>query len=226
MKTNIVKLLAFVAAATLALSVNAADDASNSSRVSGSLSTSFATENNYRGADIGDDTLNVGAELRGTVSGVETYSSIVTSQSIDGGDDQYYITAGIASQLFGLDLDTGYLHTENVPGGTADELFARLTAKSLLNLSGVVYYELDDELWTTEIGVSKTLDLDIASVTGRASIGNTEVTNSNDRTYYVVGADARRELAENVELVAGLDFVDADDREDDTCFHAGIAIKF
>ena len=226
MKTNIVKLLAFVAAATLALSVNAANDTSEASLVSGSLSTGFATENNYRGADIGDDTLKVGAELRGGVAGLNAFGSVVSDQSIDGGNDQYYISAGIASKLFGLDLSTGFLHTEGVPGDATGELFARLTAESLLNLSGVVYYELDDELWTTEIGVSETIDLDLVSVTGRATVGNTEVTNSNDRTYYVVGADIRRKLVEDVDLVAGLDYIDADDREDDTCFHAGLQVRF
>lgn len=222
MKTNIVKLLAFVAAATLAISVNAADKAP----ISGSVSTGYATENFYRGADLGDDTLKVGAELRGGVAGLNAFGSVVTDQSIDGSADQYYITAGIASQLFGLDLATGYLHTEGVPGDATGELFARLTADKLLNLSGVVYYELDDELWTTEIGVSETIDLDLVSVTGRATVGNTEVTNSNDRTYYVVGADLRRGLVEDVDLVAGVEYVDADDREDDTLFHAGLQVKF
>jgi hypothetical protein len=222
MKTNIVKLLAFVAAATLALSVNAADKAP----ISGSVSTGYATENFYRGADLGDDTLKVGAELRGGVAGLNAFGSVVTDQSIDGDTDQYYITAGIASQLFGLDLASGYLHTEGVPGDATGELFARLTADKLFNLSGVVYYELDDELWTTEIGVSETIDLDLVSVTGRATVGNTEVTNSNDRTYYVVGADLRHGLVEDVDLVAGVEYVDADDREDDTLFHAGLQVKF
>ncbi|MEK9699352.1 MAG: hypothetical protein VW270_26475, partial [Candidatus Poseidoniales archaeon] len=78
MKTTIVKLLAFVAAATLALSVNAADKAP----ISGSVSTGYATENFYRGADLGDDTLKVGAELRGGVAGLNAFGSVVTDQSI------------------------------------------------------------------------------------------------------------------------------------------------
>lgn len=225
MKTNIVKIIAFVAAATLALSVNAADNQSDAS-VSGSVSTGFATENFYRGADLGDDTLNVGAELRGSLAGVETFGSVVTGQSIEDSADQYFITAGIASQLFGLDLATGYLHTEGVPGDATGELFARFSTDKLLNLSAVVYYELDDELWTTELGISESIDLDVASLTGHASIGCTEVTSSDDRTYYVVGANLTRELVEDVSLVAGIDYVDADDRGDDTCFHAGIQLKF
>lgn len=226
MKTNIVKLLAVVATAALALSVNAANNAPGDSLVTGSLSTGFATENNYRGSDLGDDTLRAGAEIHGGVAGLNAFGGVVTTQSIDGGADQYFISAGVASKLFELDLSTGFLHTEGVPGEATGELFARLTASKLLNLSAIVYYELDDELWTTEIGVSETFDLDLVSVTGRASVGNTEVSNSNDRTYYVVGADIRRELVSDVDLVAGVDYIDADDREDDTCFHVGLQVKF
>lgn len=223
MKTNIVKIVAFVAAAATALSVNAANDAT---AVSGKVNLGYSAENNFRGADIGDETLKAGVVLKGTLSGVETFGSVLSDQSIDGGADQYYITAGIASELFGLDASAGYFHAENVPGESTGELFARLTASKFLNLSGVVYYELDDELWTTELGVSHSVDLDLATVTGRAIVGNTEVSTSNDRTYYTVGVDARRELVEDLDLVIGVDFVDADDREDDTCFHAGIQIKF
>lgn len=226
MKTNIVKITAFVAAATLAYSVNAADNKSDASAISGSVSTGYSTENYYRGADLGDDTLNVGVELTGSVAGVSVFGSVDTDQSIEDSADQYYITTGIASKLFGLDLTTGYLHTEGVPGDATDELFAKLSTDKLLNLSASVYYELDDELWTTELGVSESIELALAKLTGHASVGNTEVSSSNDRTYYVIGANLTRELAQNVDVVAGVDYVDADDIGDDTCFHAGIQLKF
>jgi hypothetical protein len=225
MKTNIVKILAFAAAAATALSVNAANNAPVADPV-GSVSVGYANENFYRGADIGDETLKVGAELHGTVAGVSTFGSVVTNQSIDGGADQYFITAGIASKLFDLDATTGYLHYENVPGEATGELFARLTASKFLNLSGIVYYELDNELWTTELGVSHSIDLDFATVTGSASIGNTEVSSSNDRTYHSVGVDARRELTADVDLVIGVEYVDADDSEDDTVFFTGVQVNF
>lgn len=223
MKTNIVKLIAFVAVAATALSVNAAD---NEASTTGSVSVGYSNENNFRGADIGNETLKAGVDLHGSLGGLNVFGSVVTDQSIDGGSDQYYITTGIASQLFGLDAAAGYFHAENVPGEANGELFARLTASKFLNLSGIVYYELDNELWTTELGVSHSFDIDVATITGRASIGNTEVSNSNDRTYYVLGVDARREIVEDVDLVLGLDYVDADDRDDDTVFLAGIQVKF
>lgn len=226
MKTNIVKIVAFVAAATLAFSVNAAEKASEASSITGSLSVGFSDQNIYRGADLGDDTLSVSTELRGGIAGLQAFGGLTTDQSIDGGADQYYISAGLASELFGLDVAGGYLHSENVPGGSTEELFAKATANQLLNLTAAVYYELDDELWTAELGVSETIDLDIASLTGRAAVGNTEVTSSDDRTYYVLGADLSKQLAEDVDLVVGVEYTDADDVDDETAVLAGLQVKF
>lgn len=226
MKTNIVKIVAFVAAATLAFSVNAADKAPESSAISGSIGLGFSDQNFFRGADLGDDTLSVDTELTGTLSGLEVFGGLSTDQSIDGGADQYYISTGIASKLFDLDVAGGFLHSENVPGGATGELFAKASTDKLLNLAVAVYYELDDELWTVEAGVSESVDLDFAKLSGHACVGNTEVSSSDDRTYYVVGASLSRSLVEDVDISIGVDYFDADDSSDETAFVAGLQYRF
>lgn len=221
--TKLISVLA--AAAVLTVSVNAANDASKSS-VSGTVSAGFSNENYYRGADLGDDTLKVGADIHAALSGIGVFGSVVSDQSINGGADQYYITAGIASKLFDMDLSTGFLHTENKPGDTTGEIFARLNTGKLLNLSGIAYYEVDHDLWTFELGGSHTFDLDIVKLTGRAAVGNTEVTSTNDRTYYNVGVTLNKELTDNVDLHVCFDYVDADDIDDDWVFLTGLQVKF
>ena len=170
--TKLISVLS--AAAVLTVSVNAANVA-NKPSITGTVSAGFSNENYYRGVDLGDDTLKVGADIHTALSGIGVFGSIVSDQSIDGGVDQYYITAGVASKLFDMDLSTGFLHTENKPGGSTGEIFARLSTDRLLNLTGAVYYEVDHDLWTFELGGSHTIDLDFAKLTGRAAVGSTQV---------------------------------------------------
>lgn len=227
MKTKLVKILAIVATATLAFSVNAADNAPESSVISGSVNLGFSDQNVYRGADLGDDTLSVEAKLSGDLgSGVELFGGLVTDQSIDGGADQYYISSGIASKLFELDVTGGFLHSENVPGESTGELFATASTDKLFNLAVAVYYELDDELWTVEAGVSESVDLKLAELNVHACVGTTEVTSSDDRTYYVIGASLNKALAEDVDIVVGVDYLDADDSSDETALVAGLQYRF
>lgn len=227
MKTKLVKILAIVATATLAFSVNAADNAPESSVISGAVNLGFSDQNVYRGADLGDDTLSVEAKLSGKLSsGLEVFGGLVTDQSIDGGADQYYISSGIASKLFELDVTGGFLHSENVPGESTGELFATASTDKLFNLAVAVYYELDDELWTVEAGVSESVDLKLAELNVHACVGSTEVTSSDDRTYYVIGASLNKALASNVDVVVGIDYLDADDSSDETALVAGLQYRF
>lgn len=227
MKTTkvVTSLLALVAAATMVTSVNAD---SHGSKLSGSASVGFANENYFRGADIGDDTLKAGVELSGEAGGVGVFGSVVTDQSIDGGADQYYISAGVASKLFdgALNVSGGYLHRENVPGAAVGELFTSVGLSSALSPTGTLYYDIDDELWTVEFGIKQKYDIDFAQLCLHGSVGETEATAAIDRTYWLVGGNLSRELTDGVDLVVGLDYVDADDIEDDLVFTAGLTFNF
>lgn len=227
MKTTkvVTSILAFVAIAATASSVNAD---SHESKLSGSASVGFANENYYRGADLGDDTIKAGVDVHGGLNGLGVFGSIVTDQSVDGGADQYYITAGLASKIFdgSVNLSTGYLHRENVPGVATGEIFASLELTTALTPVGTLYYDIDDELWTAELGIKQKYDIEIAKLCVHGLIGETEATAAVDRTYWVVGAALSRELAEDVDLVAGLDYVDADNAEDDLVFTAGLTFNF
>ena len=226
--TNVVKsILAIVAVAAAATSVNAADNA-KSADLSGSVSVGYANENFYRGADIGDETAKVGVSLQGSLGGLSTFGGLVSNQSIGSGSDQYFISAGIASKMFedSLNVSGGYLHTEGVPGDAIGELFVKASANVLLNPTVSLYYELDDELWTTELGLNHEFDLNVATLCVHAGVGETETSVATDRTYYVVGAKATRSVADNTDLTLSLDRIDADDADDDLVFLAGLTVKF
>jgi len=221
-KTNIVKTLIAIAAVAAINSVNAADS------VSGNVKAGYSNENFYRGADLGNETLNVSANVKGSVSGVSVFGGVTTAQAINAGADQYYINAGVASSLFedSLDVTGGYLHSESVSGDAIGELFATATGNVLLSPTLAAYYELDDQLWTFELGVKHELDLEVVGLCLHASVGDTEITSSTDRTYYTVGANVTRGLTDDVDLIASVDRIDADDSDDETVFAVGINVKF
>jgi hypothetical protein len=93
-----------------------------------------------------------------------------------------------------------------------------------LNPSLSVFRNFDDSLYTVEAGVSHELDLDVASVEVDASIGNTDLTDSTDRTYYSVGVAASKSLSDSAGIQIGLDYVDADDVDRE--FVLGTALTF
>ena len=96
----------------------------------------------------------------------------------------------------------------------------------LLNPTVSLYYELDDELWTGEFGVNHEFDLKAATLCIHAGVGETEVTSSTDRTYYVVGAKVTKSVTDTADLVLSLDRVDANDADDDLVFMTGLTVRF
>ena len=223
-KTNIVKTLILISAIAGVSNINADEK----TVFNGNLSTGYSNENFYRGADVGDETLKVGASVKGSLSNVGVFGSILSDQSINSGADQYYISAGVASSLFenNLDIAGGYLHRESKPGVAVGEVFSRLTGNILLSPSLIAYYNTDDKLWSTEVSVEHTFKHNLADLTLSALGGNTEVTSSNDRSYYVVGASLARSITDSVDVIASIDRIDPDDAKDETVFTVGIQLDF
>jgi len=227
MKTTkvVTTIVAFVAAAAAVSSVHADSHGSN---LRGSASVGFANENYYRGADLGDDTIKVGVEARSNLGGVGVFGSVVADQSTGSAADQYYISAGLASKLFedSVNFSGGYLHREGVPGDATGELFTSFGLDVALSPTGIVYYDIDNELWTLELGIKHEFDLEVAKLCVHGTIGETEATAAIDRTYWSTGAKLTRGVTDNADAVLGLDYVDADGIEDDLVLTAGLTFKF
>lgn len=222
--TKVVTSILALAAVATATSVNA----NSESKLSGSASVGYTNENYYRGVDIGDDTVKTGVEVSSSIEGVGVFGSFITDQSIDNGADQYYISTGVTSKLFqdSVDFTGGYLHREDVPGLATGELFASFEVDTTLSPAGTVYYDVDNKLWTLELGVKHQLDLEVAKLCVHAAVGETEASSTVDRTYWIAGAKLSREVTDNADVVIGLDYVDADNTQDDLVFSAGLAFKF
>lgn len=225
--TNVVlKIVSVLAAAAVCTgSINAAD---HTASVTGSANVGFSNENYYRGADIGDNTLSAKVALGTKVGNLELTGSFQADQAIGTGSDQHYISAGVASSLFDdvLSVDFGVLHTETHPGDSRIELYLGGELNTVLSPSITLYRDLDDALWTTELGVSHTLDLDVVKLTGSVGWGNTDTTTSTDRDYLTLGACLCKDVTDNIDLYVSVEYIDPNDADDETFYSTGVAFKF
>ena len=101
-----------------------------------------------------------------------------------------------------------------------------LSINAFANPSVSAYRNTDDDLYTFEGSLSESIDLSFASLGLRGAVGNTEVSTSNNRTYYSVGGSLSRQVGAGVDLSLSVDLVDADDIDREFVFGTALAFNF
>jgi hypothetical protein len=217
MKTKIVSLLL-----ALGLTTNAAFSG-NSAKVG------YASDFFYRGAQKAEQSVQSSVKLGSVLGGVDLSAHACTNQSVDAGVDSYNLGAGVGKSFSDglLSVYAGVNHFEDRPGDALSEFQVGISSNVALNPSIAVYRDFDESLYTVELAVGHSFDLSVASLDLSASVGNTDLTNSTDRTYYTVGADISKSISENADLSVGVDYVDADDlNEREFVFGTALTVKF
>lgn len=217
MKTKIVSLLL-----ALGLTTNAAFSG-NSAQVG------YASDFFYRGAQKAEQSVQSSVKLGSALGGVDLSAHACTNQSVDAGVDSYNLGAGVGKSFSDglLSVYAGVNHFEDRPGDALSEFQVGISSNVALNPSVAVYRDFDESLYTVELAVGHSFDLSVASLDLSASVGNTDLTNSTDRTYYTVGADISKSISENADLSVGVDYVDADDlNEREFVFGTALTVKF
>jgi hypothetical protein len=217
MKTKIVSLLL-----ALGLTTNAAFSG-NSAKVG------YASDFFYRGAQKAEQSVQSSVKLGSALGGVDLSAHACTNQSVDAGVDSYNLGAGVGKSFSDglLSVYAGVNHFEDRPGDALSEFQVGISSNVALNPSVAVYRDFDESLYTVELAVGHSFDLSVASLDLSASVGNTDLTNSTDRTYYTVGADISKSISENADLSVGVDYVDADDLDErEFVFGTALTVKF
>jgi hypothetical protein len=124
-----------------------------------------------------------------------------------------------------LSAYAGINHFEDVPGDSLAEVEIRVSVDAFLSPSVSVFRNLDDSLYTFEVSASRVIDLGFAELGLGGSVGNTELTNSNDTTYYVVGTSLSRSIGA-AEGTVSIDYVDADDLDREFVFGTALTFQF
>ena len=165
-----------------------------------SAKVGYASDFFYRGEQKALESFQSSIDVGAQVAGLEASIHACTNQSVDSGVDSYGLAAGLGTSVLDGLLSTyvGFNHFEDVPGSALSEVTVKISVDSLFDPSLAVFRNVDDELYTFEGSVSHDIDLKIANLGLDASIGNTEVTESNSRDYYSVGAELSRTIGSAV----------------------------
>lgn len=193
-----------------------------------SASIGYASDFFYRGEQKALESFQSKVDYGTSVFGLDALLHACTNQSIDQGVDSYGFSAAAGKSFSDglIALYGGFNHYEDVPGEALSEVFVKASSNIILNPSVTIYRNVDDELFTYEGGISHSFDLSIASLNLDASVGNTEVTESDDRTYYSAGAGLSRQIGAGVDLGVSVDLVDSDDIEREFVFAGGLTLEF
>lgn len=192
-----------------------------------SAKVGYASDFFYRGEQKALESFQSSIDVGAQVAGLEASIHACTNQSVDSGVDSYGLAAGLGTSVLDGLLSTyvGFNHFEDVPGSALSEVTVKISVDSLFDPSLAVFRNVDDELYTFEGSVSHDIDLKIANLGLDASIGNTEVTESNSRDYYSVGAELSRTIGSAVASF-GVDLVDADDLDREFVFASALTFQF
>ena len=193
-----------------------------------SLGTKYASDYFFRGSLMTQESIQADLGVNGEVFGLDYSANAFTNQSVESGVDTYILNAGLSTSFFGDLLETyaGIGHIENVSGEALMEASLRLSIDTLLSPTVSFFRNLDESLYTSELSLSHDLDLDFASLGILGSIGISDLTNSNSETYYSLGENASRSIAEKSQISFGVERVDSNLIEAEYVFALGVSTQF
>jgi hypothetical protein len=190
-------------------------------------SIGYTSDYFYRGAQKAEESVQASVGLEKALGSFAGSFSASTNQAVNSAVDSYQIDAGLSKSFMDglLNAYVGLHHFEDVAGEALSEIALAFSYDSVLNPSVSIYRNTDDDLYTLEVGISHDFDLEFADLELQASAGNTELTSASDRDYYIVGASLSKGFGDS-ELGLSVDYVDADDAEEEFVFGSALTFKF
>jgi hypothetical protein len=193
-----------------------------------SLGTKYASDYFYRGTLQAEESIQANLGVSGQVSGLNYSAGAFTNQSVDAGVDSYILNGGISKSFLDSILNTyvGLNHVENVSGEALLEANIGISLNTVLNPKLSFFRSLDDSLYTSELSVSHDFDLGVCNLGASASLGNTDLSNTLDNTYYTAGVTASKSLGEKASLGINLVRVDSETISAEYVVGLGISTQF
>jgi len=194
-----------------------------------SLSTRYASDYFFRGALNSEEAIQASVGVNGEVLGLNYSVGAFTNQSVSSSGSDSYIIAGGASKSFANELFKAYLglnHVEDVPGNTLLEAEISFEINTFLSPKLSVFRNLEDSLYTYELGLSHSIDVGVGDLAIGGSVGNTDLSNSQNETYYSTGLGVSRKISENAVASFDLTRVDSDLISEEYVIGLGISVNF
>ena len=222
MKTKLVSLLAL-----LGLSINAAS--AEATNINGNMGTKYSSDYHRRGQLVSEEAIQAQVGFNVGLGAVDVFGDFFTNQSTASNSaDNDELTFGLGTSLLEDKLNAyiGVYNTDNTSAGDNLEAFASIGVDTFLSPSFSVYRDTDESLYTFEGQVSYDLDLDIVNLELAGMLGNTDLTTTNDSTYYGAKLTATKTIKDNVDLYADVALSDNDVRSNETLWGVGLSVKF
>jgi hypothetical protein len=222
MKNKLVKLIAL-----LGLSINVAS--AEAPKVDGKMGTKYSSDYHRRGQLVSQEAIQAQVGFNVGFGAVDLFGDFFTNQSTASNSaDNNELTVGLGTSLLDdrLDAYVGVYNTDNTVAGDNLEVFASLGVNTLLSPSVSVYRDTDQSLYTFEGQISYDVDLNIINLELAGMLGNTDLTTTEDSTYYGAKLTATKTIKDNVDLYADVSLSDNDVRDNETLWGVGLSIKF
>lgn len=200
----------------------------NASLMGNSAKIGYTSDFFYRGEQKALESIQASVDVNSELLGLDAKLHACTNQSVDVGVDSYRLAGGFGTSFAGdlLYVYGGFNHFEDIAGEALSELQLDLSASVFASPTLSVFRNVDDDLYTFEGSVSDSLDVSFASLGLRAAIGNTDITSTDDRTYYSIGASLDRSVGEVATLGASVDLIDSDDIDREFVFGTALTFNF
>lgn len=187
----------------------------------------YASDYFYRGALKSEEAVQASFGVKTEIEGLNVSAGAFTNQAVENGTDSYQLALGADKSLNDLlSVYGGLNHFEDIDGESLFEAKIGLGFDTLLSPSVNVYRSFSDELYTFEVSANHQFDLEVFELCVHASAGNTDLTEALDTDYYVIGAKASRDLAENASVAISADRVDSDLIASEWVFGLSVSTNF
>ena len=195
--------------------------------LNGNIGAKYVSDHYFRGQERTDDALQATVGFDTNIGSIGVFGDLFTNQSVDSTEaDTNDITVGLSvSPVDQIDLLLGVYNTETSDNGGELEGFIVVQIDTLLNPSLTVFRNTDDELYTYEGELSHEFKTDIFNVELSGVVGNTELTEAIDSTYYG-GRLAVVKSIGPIDLYTDVAVTDNEDRDAETLWGAGLSVNF
>jgi len=223
MTFNFMKITKLILTALLGAFINVA------SAENYSLSTRYASDYFFRGALNSEEAIQASVGVNGEALGLNYSVGAFTNQSVSSGGSDSYIIAGGGAKSFADGLLEGYIglnHVEDVPGNALLEAEVSIGINTLLSPRVSVFRNLKDSLYTYELVLSHSIDVGLGDLAIGGAVGNTDLSNAQNETYYSTGLGLSRSISEKALASLDLTRVDSDLISEEYVIGLGISVNF
>jgi hypothetical protein len=182
----------------------------------------------FRGALKSSEAVQSQVGASKSKNGLTFKAGAFSNQSTGTGSDTYILNGGV-SKSFADELISAYAgvnHIEDVAGESVLEAQISVGFSWPLSPRVSLYRDVDQSLYTYELGLGHVFDFESFSLELKGLLGNTDIDNSTDNEYHSVSAEASRTISDNIKVNLSAAHVNSDTITSENIVSTGVSFSF